>query len=183
MWCHDAAQPDVVRAGGDQKQHSGKGENILKRTLLKCGALAVSALTVGAGSTLLTAGVAHATLPSGQTALTSGGSDTTERVMTRIMADLDNRSPNGHVVRTRNIPASPKAYDTNDPFYGISGNKYHVDGDTTCADTDWGKDPLAPGSNTAATQGVAPFGSGAGKKYLVAQNAGTVNGQNPTGTG
>lgn len=155
---------------------------ILKRTLFKCGALFVSAVTVGAGSTLLTAGTAHATLPSGQTALTSGGSDTTEKVMTRIMADLDGRSPNGHVVRTRNIPASPKAYDTNDPFYGITGNKYHVEGDAKCADTDWGKDPLAPGSNTASTQGVAPFGSGAGKKYLVAQNGGTVASQSPSGT-
>jgi ABC-type phosphate transport system substrate-binding protein len=156
---------------------------ILKRALFKCGALAVSALTLGAGSSLLTAGTAHATLPSGQTALTSGGSDTTEKVMTRIMADLDNRSPNGHVVRTRNIPASPKAYDTNDPFYGITANKYNVQGDASCVDQDWTKDGLAPGANTASTQGVAPFGSGAGKKYLVAQNAGTVASQNPIGTG
>ena len=146
----------------------------MRKTLLTRLAMGASVLAVLAAP-IVNAMPAHAVLPSGQDAVAAAGSDTTEKVMTGIMQDLDNRTINGHTVRAYNIPASPAAYDNNTT--GVSNHQYHVEGDANCADVNWVKDPLAPGSNTAATEGTAPFGSGAGKKYLVAQNAGTVSGQ------
>ena len=79
-------------------------------------------------------------------------------------------------------------------FYNIPANfvgqpaTFTVPGqnNSSCGeDTVWSQDPLAPASNTAATEGVAPFGSTAGKKYLVAEHAGTgpnANAANPPTT-
>jgi len=170
VWDKERAPKDAIafqRAGHEPIERETLN---VKRSFLRRGVLLLSVLGVGA-STVLTAAPAHATLPAGQVAVAAAGSDTTEKLMTDVMADLDSRSLsiNGtaQTVRTYNIPAFT--------------NGYAVQGDADCTDVTWNKDPLAPGANTAATKGVEPFGSGAGRNYLAAENGGTGPGS-PAGT-
>jgi phosphate transport system substrate-binding protein len=153
------------------RKRSGRGTN-LKRALLKCGALVVSALTVGGGAGLLTATPAHAVLSGSEVAVAAGGSDTTEKIMNSVVSDLTGRTVTvnsaNKTARVFNVPA-------------FSTASFVVPGDTECQDTTWTKDPLAPGSNTASTRGVAPFGSSAGRNYLAAEDGGTGPGS-ATGT-
>lgn len=129
-----------------------------------------TALSAAAMTLLNGAPPAHALVPAGHVAVTAGGSDTTEGVMSDIMADFDGRTVGAKVVHTFNIPASPTTY------ANLPGNKYSTLGDTECRDIDWVKDPAAPSGNTAnstGARGIAPFGSTAGRNYLATENAGT----------
>ncbi|MBA3653178.1 MAG: substrate-binding domain-containing protein [Actinobacteria bacterium] len=121
--------------------------------------------------------------------MASAGSDTSEGVMTSIMNSYRNENAGagrpvtvgGSVVNAHsyNVPASPVIYDN------LAGNRFTVPGESATAtdcpnDINWAKDPLAPGGSTAPTRGIAPFGSGAGRNYLAAENGGT--GPNPAGS-
>ncbi|MDP9072647.1 MAG: substrate-binding domain-containing protein [Actinomycetota bacterium] len=72
------------------------------------------------------------------------------------------------------------------PFFSVPANlatgvNFVVPGqnDGSCPeDTTWTRDPMAPAANTTPTEGVAPFGSSAGRNYLAAENNATSTGPN-----
>lgn len=143
----------------------------MNKSLIKGAVFALSAFATTA-SFVSTAPVAHAALPAGQVAVSAAGSDTTERMMNDILADLDNRSLtiNGSAttVRTYNVPS-------------FSNTPYATQGDADCTDVSWTKDANAPASPQAPGKGRQPFGSTIGRNYLAAENGGTGPGST-TGT-
>jgi ABC-type phosphate transport system substrate-binding protein len=128
--------------------------------------MSAAAVAVGAMTLLSGAPPAHAVLPSGQVAVTAGGSDTTENMMNSMMTSLDNTTLTVNsastTVRTYNVLT--KASNFVSQGYGTNDCP---------SDTTWNKDPLAPAANNPPTQGIAPFGSGAGRDYLAAENGGS----------
>lgn len=113
---------------------------------------------------------AHATLTGSQVAVAAAGSDTTEKVMGAIATNLNSGggvSVGGVPLKVYNIPTNPGA-----GGFVVDGGG--ADAAACAADVTWTLDTAAPASSTTPTKGIAPFGSGAGKAYLVAEGAGTV---------
>lgn len=152
---------------------------------MRCTALAVSALTLGA-VTLLWAAPAGAAQTG--VVVAAAGSDTSEGMMTQFMNFLHGSNIQLTIGGTANtpvdfynIPASPGAYSA------LSGGKFVVPGESATAtdcpsDVTWTVDPAAPGGNTALStgqKGTGPFGSGAGRNYLATEDSGT----GPAGNG
>ncbi|HEX3541272.1 MAG TPA: substrate-binding domain-containing protein [Acidimicrobiales bacterium] len=106
---------------------------------------------------------AHAVVGPGVTVVAAAGSDTTQG----LMSLLQQQGYGTTATPFYNIPA-------NYVLAGVGSVTVPGQNNSSCGDdTTWTADPLAPASNTAATEGVSPFGSTAGKKYLFAEDSGT----------
>lgn len=159
--------------------------------------IAVGATAIGVSAATLFSGAppAHAVEPNGTIPITSAGSDTTQILMDNLSFDLnhytDHTTNSGFPVSGVNCGnpsgSCPTADAENVPAFTktpFTSQGYPGGANDCTANITWTQDPAAPTSNTALAtgeEGVAPFGSSAGKNYLKQEETGTGpsgNGQN-----
>ena len=183
-----------MTADSDQAPtNNERGLTTVKRDLFRRIAIGATAIGLGAATLFGGAPPANANEASGTIPIASAGSDTTQILMDNLAFDLDhytdhttnsgfpvsgvncgNPSASCPTADAENIPAFTKSAFTTQ---GYPGNANDCTGNIT-----WTQDPAAPTGNTALAtgeEGVAPFGSSAGKNYLKNEESGT----GPNGNG